>query len=44
MNLNLEKQPVNLFHVGTFETKYVIKGKVLGLWDGVEKHGDAGNE
>lgn len=42
MNLNLEKQPVNLFHAGTFETKYVINGK--GLWNGVEKNGDAGNE
>lgn len=43
MNVNLEKQPVNL-HAGTFGTEFCINGKVFGLWDGVEKDGDAGYE
>lgn len=44
MNVNLEKQPVNLLHTGTFGTKYLINRKVFGLWDGAEKDGDAGNK
>lgn len=44
MNVNLEKQPVNLLHAGTFGTKYFTNGKAFGLWNGAEKDGDAGNE